>query len=183
MPIDDAAGRQAIRSWIEQQHADLDRRSYFQLLDVPRTAGDKEVADGYHRMAGRFHPDLYGDSLLEEDVRAKLVTLYSRVVEAYHVLRDSTKRAAYVRTLEAGKLRYSQEAQRAQAARRDEDDIANPHAKRFFLHARAAMASGDPKAAVMNYRLALSVAPEHALITAELTRAEAALKGLGKGSR
>jgi DnaJ-class molecular chaperone len=179
VPIDDAAGRRAIRSWIEQQHADLDRRSYFQLLDVARDAGDAEIADGYRRMAGRFHPDLYGDSLLEEDVRAKLVTLYSRLVEAYHVLRDPAKRAAYVKTLEAGRLRFSQEAQRAQAARRDEDDISNPHARRFFLHARAALAHGDAKAAVMNYRLALSVEPDSALIVAELARAEALYRGKG----
>ena len=179
MPIDDVAGRQAIRQWIEQQHADLDRRSYFQLLDVARTASDAEIADGYRRMAARFHPDLYGDSLLEDDVRAKLVTLYSRLVEAYHVLRDPAKRAAYARHLDGGRLRYSQEQQRAQAARREEDDIANPHARRFFLHGRAAMAGGDAKAAVMNYRLALSVEPDSPLIKVELAKAEALYKGSG----
>ena len=179
MPIDDAAGRQAIRSWIEQQHADLDRRSYFQLIDVPRDATQAQISDGYRRMAGRFHPDLYGDSLLEEDVRAKLVTLYSRLVEAYHVLRDPVKRAAYVRTLDAGTMRWSQEAARAEASRREEDDIVNPHARRFFLHARAALAGGDARAAVMNFKLALSVEPGSPLISAELAKAEALFKGSG----
>src|SRR5262245_19410192 len=100
MPIDDAAGRKAIRSWIEQQHSEIDRKSYYQLLGVARDAGERDITTAYYHMVARFHPDLYGDTLLEADVRAKLVTLYSRLVEAYHVLRVPTKRTQYGRMLD-----------------------------------------------------------------------------------
>jgi curved DNA-binding protein CbpA len=175
MPIDDEAGRQAIRSWIEQQHAELDQKSYYQLLGVERTASENEVRTAYYHMVARFHPDLYGD-ILEADVRARLVTLYSRLVEGYRVLRDPGKRQQYGKMLEIGKLRWTLEEERG--PRKDnEGDIANPNARRFYKLAKAALIGGDAKSAVVNLKLALSCEPDNAAIQVELARAEALAKG------
>jgi curved DNA-binding protein CbpA len=173
-PIDDEAGRKAIREWIDQQHAELDQKSYYQLLGIERAASDAEVRTAYYHMVARFHPDLYGD-ILEKDVRARLVTLYSRLVEGYRVLRDPTKRSQYGRMLEQGKLRWTLEEERA--PRRDpESEVMNPNARRFYKLAKAALASGDPKSAAIHLKLALSVDPDNAAIQAELARAEALVK-------
>ena len=177
MAIDDERGRQSIREWIEQQHAELSQKSYYQLLGVARDATDREVTTAYYHMVARFHPDLYGDTLLPPDVRAKLVTLYSRLVEAYHVLNDPPRRAQYARLVERGRLRWSIEAERA--PKRDEDESENPNARRFFKLAQASLASGDARAALMNLKLALSVEPASALLLGELARVEAQLKGSG----
>jgi DnaJ-class molecular chaperone len=175
-PIDDAAGREAIRSWIDQQHAELDQKSYYQLLGVERNAGDNDIRIAYYHMVARFHPDLYGD-ILETDIRARLVTLYSRLVEGYRVLRDPQKRQQYGKLLEQGKLRWTLEEERSGGRRDPDADVGNPNARRFFKLGKAALASGDFKGAVVNLKLALSVEPDSTVIQAELARADAALKG------
>jgi curved DNA-binding protein CbpA len=178
MGLDDAKSKAAIREWIEQQYEELDRKSYYQLLGVPRDASDRELTTAYYHMVARFHPDLYGDKLLAEDVRAKLVTLYSRLVEGHRVLGDPAKRAQYGRLLDRGKMRFRPEDERA--PRRDaEEDIQNPHARRFFKLGRTALTAGDPRAAVMHLKLALSVEPRSEIILAELARAEAQLAAKG----
>jgi curved DNA-binding protein CbpA len=174
MALDDKASRDAIRSWIVQQHAELDQKSYYQLLGIPRTADEREVRTAYYHMVARFHPDLYGD-LLVPDLRAKLVTLYSRLVEGYRILRDPQRRAIYGKMLDQHKLRWSLEAERA-PRREPEQDIANPNARRFYKLGRSALLAGDGKSAVVNLRLALSVEPGSDVIQAELARAEAIVK-------
>jgi DnaJ-class molecular chaperone len=174
MALDDKASRDAIRAWIDQQHQELNQKSYYQLLGVERAADERAVRTAYYHMVARFHPDLYGD-ILEVDVRAKLVTLYTRLVEGYRILRDPQKRAQYNRMVDQKKLRWSLEDDRGQ--RREETEIANAHARRFFRLGRSALLAGDAKAAAMNLRLALSVEPGSEVIQAELARAETMMKG------
>jgi len=168
--IDDSAGRLAIKGWIEQQHAELDRKSYYQLLGVDRNAEETEIRTAYYHMVARFHPDLYGD-ILDPETRAKLVSLYSRLVEGYRVLRDAQRRAQYGKSLEQGRLRFTDKDERA--PRRDaEAEVANPAARRFFKLARAALAGGDAKGALMNFKLALSVEPDNPVLLAEIAKVE-----------
>jgi DnaJ-class molecular chaperone len=175
MAIDDQAGRQAIRAWIEQQHAELDQKSYYQLLDVERSASDNDIRIAYYHMVARFHPDLYGD-ILDADIRARLVTLYSRLVEGYRVLRDANKRQHYGKLLEQGKLRWTLEEERGGVRRDPDADVPNPNARRFFKLGKAALTTGDTKGAVVNFKLALSIEPDNPVILDELARANAALK-------
>jgi curved DNA-binding protein CbpA len=172
----DAAGRAAIRAWIDQQHQEMERSSYYHLLGLERNAGDAEIREAYYRQVARFHPDLYGDALAE-DTRQKLVSLYSRLVEAYRCLGVGARREKYDRLLAAGKLRFTQEDDRP---RRDpETDLTSPEAKRFFRMARTALLSGDARGAITHLKLALSVEPGSEALRAELARAEAAVKGPG----
>jgi|SoiMethySBSTD1v2_1073268.scaffolds.fasta_scaffold142599_2 curved DNA-binding protein CbpA len=175
MSIDDERGRQSIRSWIEQQFDELGQKSYYQLLGIERDADERQITTAYYAMVARFHPDLYGDALLPPDVRSKLVTLYSRLVEGYRVLNEAGRRAQYGRMLERGRLRWSLEDERA--PKRDvESEIENPNARRFFKLGRAALATGDGKSAIMNLKLALSCEPSSRPILEELARAEALYK-------
>src|SRR5687767_9788995 len=137
----DQAGREAIRAWIEQQHSELDRGSYYQLLGIAREATEADVRTAYYHRVARFHPDLYGDAL-DADTRAKLVSLYSRLVEAYRCLSDGERRARYDRGLAAGRLRWTADDERA-PGRDPEVDVANPKAKQFFRMGRAALANKD----------------------------------------
>lgn len=68
---------------------------FFQVLEVPRTATDEEIKAAYRRLAMRWHPDRNNGSK-ESEERFKAIT------EAYDVLRDPQKRAAYERYGEAG---------------------------------------------------------------------------------
>jgi molecular chaperone DnaJ len=68
---------------------------YFDVLEVSRTASDDEVKAAYRKLAMRWHPDRNNGSKEAEEK-------FKELTEAYDVLRDPHKRAAYERYGEAG---------------------------------------------------------------------------------
>jgi molecular chaperone DnaJ len=68
---------------------------FYAILAVERTASDEEIKQAYRRLAMQYHPDKNAGSK-ESEERFKALS------EAYDVLRDPQKRAAYDRYGEAG---------------------------------------------------------------------------------
>ena len=68
---------------------------FYATLGVPRTASDDEIKKAYRKLAMTNHPDRNGGS---KDAEEK----FKAITEAYDVLRDPNKRAAYDRYGEAG---------------------------------------------------------------------------------
>ncbi len=72
-----------------------EKRDYYEVLGVERTASDKEIADAYRKLAIQYHPDKNpGD---EDAIR-----LFKESAEAFEVLHDAEKRARYDRFGHAG---------------------------------------------------------------------------------
>ena len=69
-------------------------RDFYELLGVPRTASEADIKKAYRKLAMDYHPDRNGSP----DAEAK----FKEIAEAYDVLRDPQKRAAYDRYGRAG---------------------------------------------------------------------------------
>lgn len=68
---------------------------FYAVLDVPKGAGEAEIKKAYRKLAMEYHPDRNnGDKAAEEK--------FKEITEAYEVLRDPEKRAAYDRYGMAG---------------------------------------------------------------------------------
>ena len=70
-------------------------RDYYEILGVSRDASAEDIKKAYRRLAMKYHPDRNPD-----DASAK--SKFEEVGEAYSVLSDSQKRAAYDRFGKAG---------------------------------------------------------------------------------
>jgi molecular chaperone DnaJ len=71
------------------------KADYYEVLGVSRDAGDQELKSAYRRLAMKYHPDRNpGDDAAEEK--------FKTASEAYQVLSDAEKRAAYDRYGHAG---------------------------------------------------------------------------------
>ena len=66
------------------------KRDYYDVLQVPRGASADDIKKAYRRLARKHHPDVAGDD-------AKSTEQFKEAKEAYEVLRDSKRRAAYDR--------------------------------------------------------------------------------------
>ena len=66
-----------------------DKRDYYEVLDVDRTATEKDLKNAFRRLARRYHPDRSEEPDAEEK--------FKEIQEAYAVLSDDQKRAHYDR--------------------------------------------------------------------------------------
>lgn len=66
----------------------MSKRDYYEVLGVPRTAGEDEIKKAYRKVAMQWHPDRNPDNPEAE-------TRFKEATEAYEVLRDAQQRARY----------------------------------------------------------------------------------------
>ena len=73
----------------------MSKRDYYEILGVSKDADEKDIKKSYRREAMKYHPDRNPD---DPDAESK----FKEATEAYDVLMDSEKRAAYDRFGHAG---------------------------------------------------------------------------------
>lgn len=66
----------------------MSKRDYYEILGVTKNASDEELKKAYRRLAMKYHPDRNANDKTAEDK-------FKEAKEAYDVLTDSKKRAAY----------------------------------------------------------------------------------------
>jgi molecular chaperone DnaJ len=72
----------------------MTQRDYYEILGVPRTASQDDLKAAFRRLARQYHPDVNKSEDAEER--------FKEINEAYAVLSDNEKRAAYDRFGHAG---------------------------------------------------------------------------------
>jgi len=66
----------------------MSKRDYYETLSVAKDAGEREIKKAYKKLAMKYHPDrTQGDKAKEET--------FKEIKEAYEILNDGQKRAAY----------------------------------------------------------------------------------------
>lgn len=68
----------------------MTEKDYYELLEVSRTASGEEIKKSYRCLAMKYHPDRNPDN---KDAESR----FKEISEAYEVLKDEQKRAAYDR--------------------------------------------------------------------------------------
>src|ERR1700689_3555970 len=76
-------------------NTNVSKEDYYEVLGISREANDTELKSAYRRMALKFHPDRNPGNDVAEDK-------FKEASEAYQVLSDADKRAAYDRFGHAG---------------------------------------------------------------------------------
>ena len=71
------------------------KRDYYEVLNVSRSAGEDEIKKAYRKLAIKYHPDKNPDNKEAEEK-------FKEATEAYEVLRDPEKRSRYDRFGHAG---------------------------------------------------------------------------------
>jgi molecular chaperone DnaJ len=66
----------------------MKQQDYYELLEVSRTADDSEIKKAFRKLAMKYHPDRNPDDATAEEK-------FKEVKQAYDVLSDKQKRAAY----------------------------------------------------------------------------------------
>ena len=159
---------------IEQIHADLERYSYYELLNLSREAEPRDIQRAFHRMAYSMHPDRFQLNT-DIELREKLYALYKRIAEGYRVLMKNETRKEYDLGLSSGQLRLVKTERKKVGPKAAEAEIDNPRAKRFFTLGLEAERRGDLKAARLNYQLAKNLLGSHPQVEEKIRALDAKL--------
>ncbi|HZO10445.1 MAG TPA: J domain-containing protein [Myxococcota bacterium] len=137
----------------------LDELDYYGLLHVAPGASVADVKRAYFASSRCFHPD--ANRHLPDDLQVAIARIAKRVTEAYSVLRDPRRRAAYDRRLATGgstRLQLAEaeaEADRSELQQRGQ----TPQGRQYFARAEADLQRGDTAAALRNLQTALTFEP------------------------
>jgi len=141
----------------------LARKTYYDILRVPRDTSAAGIKAAFHEFSLLYHPDRYVDS--PREVGAVATEIYKRGVEAYRCLSRRALRERYDRALGRGKLRL--EPSRASTAppppimRTLETVARTRHGKQVAVKADRLIAAGRLEEARVHLVSACQAEPEN----------------------
>lgn len=73
----------------------MEKKDYYDLLGVDKTASDSEIKKAYRKLAMKYHPDKFSNE--SDKKRKEAEDKFKEINEAYQILSDSEKRSKYDR--------------------------------------------------------------------------------------
>jgi curved DNA-binding protein CbpA len=155
--------------------------SYYEVLDLPRTAEASEIKDAYYALARRYHPDRFH---LKSGTRlnSEISSAFARVTQSYETLMDPNARSAYDQTLQrSDDVARTQKS--SQTGKNIADDFDSDHegpesdlgrAEYHFREGVGALQQGRISAAINHLANAARLQPQEAKYRAQYGRALAA---------
>ena len=154
-----AVSREAFLTWLAQ----VERKSYYDILRVPRYASGSAIKGAYYMFSLLYHPDRYVEDT--EEMRRLATEIFKRGVEAYRVLSRPESRREYDLALNEGHLRPIERKPPPKPVVRTLEMIAtSARGKAFAARAEWHISAGQLEEA----RLALVNACQHEPDNAEL---------------
>ncbi len=89
--------------------AAMPQKNFYQLLDVARSATEEDIKKAYFQMARRFHPDRF-DRKASADYKGQIDEVFDAITNAYRVLSNKEKRAAYDSGAQTGEQEEAQDS-------------------------------------------------------------------------
>ncbi len=93
---------QKIREKIRQTYNKLSRMNYYELLECPMKATQKEIHYAFLALCQFYHPDIAEKEPAFSDLKQMMETIYEKMEEAYLVLVDVKTRSDYDRRMYRG---------------------------------------------------------------------------------
>jgi len=138
----------------------MDELDYYRLLNVEKEVSSRDLKLAYYQNARTYHPD--ANRTLDAPTQEHCHQISKVMTEAYCVLRDPRKRAAYDSHLESGEgLRIQLAAARAAHAKTQSERRmgTTPQGKQFLLKAEDDMRRDNIPGAIQNLQMALTFEP------------------------
>lgn len=165
----------------------LDTQDYFQVLQLAQTANPGDIKKAFYRESRIYHPDRFFH-LPPGDIKTSLNDIYKRITEAYHALRDDSKRKKYVSDIQgpdrANKLRYTEASEselKAEAKKAVEEEYGtNPKSRGFYKSALKDLEAQNWGAAERNLKSALTFEPSNAKFKEKLAEVQKKLEAQRK---
>ncbi len=97
-PVDDKAQKKIDE--LEALNKEIESMNYYQILDLPRDAAQKEIKKAYFEMARKYHPDRF-DRDLPKDVRGMVEEVFGHITGAFQTLNNEKEKQEYDEKLDS----------------------------------------------------------------------------------
>jgi curved DNA-binding protein CbpA len=156
--------------------------NYYEVIQLPSTAGTDEIKNAYYALARRYHPDRF-HLKAGTPLHAKISSAFARITQAYETLTDQNARLAYDQAMERAR-QFAKTAKHAPAGANAAEEIklGDDHAAATeadrpeynFREGVAALQQGRINDAISYLASASRLAPHEARYRAHYGRALAA---------
>lgn len=90
--------QQWVREDILSKHASASKGTFYQCLELRRSASEEDIKSAYLSLVKKYHPDRHHSPQLR-DLKPQLEEIFAKVTDAYHALMDSVHRRRYDNSL------------------------------------------------------------------------------------